>query len=90
MLEYRNVGASFSGFRALHDISFKVQPGERVAIFGHNGANRTTDAAIVMVEQNVAATLHMVERAIVLKTGRLIFDGPSAELAAHEDIWSWF
>jgi branched-chain amino acid transport system ATP-binding protein len=227
MLEYRNVGASFSGFRALHDISFKVKPGERVAIFGHNGAgkttllrcgmgdvtdvqgsikynqenivpgsvyrnarlgmgfvpqghnvfrdltveqnlniagllhdpkyvtevyrlfpilrerrpqiaaslsggqqqmlamgmalmtrpsillldepstglapvivqgmfrslleiNRTTGAAIVMVEQNVAATLRMVERAIVLKTGRLIFDGTSAELAAHEDIWSWF
>ena len=43
-----------------------------------------------MVEQNVAATLRMVERAIVLKTGRLIFDGTSAELAAHEDIWSWF
>jgi branched-chain amino acid transport system ATP-binding protein len=227
MLEYRNVGASFSGFRALHDISFEVQPGERVAIFGHNGAgkttllrcgmgdvtevqgsikynqenivpgavyrnarlgmgfvpqghnvfrdltveqnlgiagllhdpkyitevyrlfpilrerrpqiaaslsggqqqmlamgmalmtkpsillldepstglapvivqgmfrslleiNRTTGAAIVMVEQNVAATLRMVERAIVLKTGRLIFDGTSAELAAHEDLWSWF
>jgi branched-chain amino acid transport system ATP-binding protein len=227
VLEYRNVGASFSGFRALHDISFKVQPGERVAIFGHNGAgkttllrcgmgdvtdvqgsirynqenivpgavyrnarlgmgfvpqghnvfrdltvgqnlgiagllhdpkyitevfrlfpilrerrpqiaaslsggqqqmlamgmalmtkpsillldepstglapvivqgmfrslleiNRTTGAAIVMVEQNVAATLRMVERAIVLKTGRLIFDGTSAELAAHEDLWSWF
>jgi branched-chain amino acid transport system ATP-binding protein len=52
--------------------------------------NRTTGAAIVMVEQNVAATLRMVERAIVLKTGRLIFDGTSAELAAHEDLWSWF
>jgi branched-chain amino acid transport system ATP-binding protein len=52
--------------------------------------NRTTGAAIVMVEQNVAATLRMVERAIVLKTGRLIFDGSSAELQAHEDLWSWF
>ena len=52
--------------------------------------NRTTGAAIVMVEQNVAATLRMVDRAIVLKTGRLIFDGSSAELQAHEDLWSWF
>jgi branched-chain amino acid transport system ATP-binding protein len=52
--------------------------------------NRTTGAAIVMVEQNVAATLRMVDRAIVLKTGRLIFDGSSAELQAHADLWSWF
>lgn len=52
--------------------------------------NRTTGAAIVMVEQNVAATLRLVQRAVVLKTGRVIFDGPAAELAAHEDLWSWF
>jgi ABC-type branched-subunit amino acid transport system ATPase component len=43
--------------------------------------NRTTGAVIVMVEQNIAATLRMVERAIALT---------SAELAAHEDLWSWF
>lgn len=227
MLEFRNVSARFSGFRALHDISFSVKPGEMVAVFGHNGAgkttllrcgmgdvtdtdgsvryngsavvpgavyrnarlgigfvpqghnvfrdlsvernlaiagllhdpafitevyrlfpilherrpqlagslsggqqqmlamgmammtqpsillldepttglapiivqgmfrslleiNRSTGAAIVMVEQNVAATLRLVQRAIVLKTGRLIFDGQASELAAHEDLWSWF
>jgi len=227
MLEFRHVSARFAGFRALHDVSFSVQPGEMVAVFGHNGAgkttllrcgmgdvtdtdgavryngsavvpgavyrnarlgigfvpqghnvfrdlsvernlaiagmlhdpafitevyrlfpilqerrpqlagslsggqqqmlamgmammtqpsillldepttglapiivqgmfrslleiNRTTGAAIVMVEQNVAATLRLVQRAIVLKTGRLIFDGQASELAAHEDLWSWF
>jgi branched-chain amino acid transport system ATP-binding protein len=52
--------------------------------------NRTTGTAIVLVEQNVAAALRMVERAIVLKTGGIIFDGPSAELARHEDLWRWF
>jgi branched-chain amino acid transport system ATP-binding protein len=52
--------------------------------------NRTTGAAIVMVEQNVASALRLVQRAIVLKTGRVIFDAPAAELAAHEDLWSWF
>jgi branched-chain amino acid transport system ATP-binding protein len=227
MLEFRNVGVSYGGFIALRDISLSVQPGERVAIFGHNGAgkttllrcgigdvddlsgtityngeaivsgsiyrnarrgigfvpqghnvfrdlsvaqnlkmagllhdqafidevyrlfpvlmerrpqiagslsggqqqmlavgmalmtqptilmldesttglapiivqdmfrslleiNRTTGTAIVLVEQNVAAALRMVERAIVLKTGGIIFDGPSAELARHEDLWRWF
>jgi branched-chain amino acid transport system ATP-binding protein len=227
MLEFRNVGVSYGGFIALRDISLSVQPGERVAIFGHNGAgkttllrcgigdvddlsgtityngeaivagsiyrnarrgigfvpqghnvfrdlsvaqnlkmagllhdqafidevyrlfpvlmerrpqiagslsggqqqmlavgmalmtqptilmldesttglapiivqdmfrslleiNRTTGTAIVLVEQNVAAALRMVERAIVLKTGGIIFDGPSAELARHDDLWRWF
>jgi branched-chain amino acid transport system ATP-binding protein len=52
--------------------------------------NRTTGAAIVMVEQNVASALRLVQRAIVLKTGRVIFDAPAAELAAHQDLWSWF
>ena len=52
-----------------------------------NESSRTT---IVLVEQNVQAALREVERAIVLKTGRVIFDGPSAELAAKEDLWEWF
>lgn len=52
--------------------------------------NRTTGTAIVLVEQNVAAALRVTERAIVLKTGGIIFDGPSAELARQENLWRWF
>jgi branched-chain amino acid transport system ATP-binding protein len=52
--------------------------------------NRGTGTAIVLVEQNVAAALRIVERAIVLKTGAIIFDGQSSELARHEDLWRWF
>ena len=54
------------------------------------GINERSRATIVLVEQNVQAALREVERAIVLKTGRVIFDGPSAELAAKEDLWEWF
>ena len=52
-----------------------------------NEKSRTT---IVIVEQNVQAALREVQRAIVVKTGRIIFDGPSAELAGKEDLWEWF
>jgi branched-chain amino acid transport system ATP-binding protein len=52
--------------------------------------NRATGTAFVLVEQNVAAALRVVERVIVLKTGNLIFDGPSSEFAGHEDLWRWF
>jgi len=52
--------------------------------------NRDTGAAIVIVEQNVKATLPAVERAVILKAGRLVWDGSSAELAGKADLWAWF
>ncbi len=55
-----------------------------------NYVNESMDTALIMVEQNVPATLEMVDRAIVLKTGRVVFDGAAAELAAKKDLWEWF
>ncbi len=52
--------------------------------------NRSTGTAIVIVEQNVKATLPSVERAVILKAGRLVWDGSSDELAKKEDLWAWF
>jgi branched-chain amino acid transport system ATP-binding protein len=52
--------------------------------------NETTKTAIVIVEQNVKATLPAVERAVILKAGRLVWDGSSEELARKEDLWAWF
>ena len=53
--------------------------------------NKETRAAIVMVEQNVKMTLPAVERALILKAGRLVWDGPAEELARKKDLlWAWF
>ena len=52
--------------------------------------NQEAKVGIVIVEQNVMATLPAVERAIILKGGRLVWDGASDELAKKEDLWSWF
>jgi branched-chain amino acid transport system ATP-binding protein len=52
--------------------------------------NRETRAAIVIVEQNVKMTLPAVERAVILKAGRLVWDGSADELAKKEDLWAWF
>ena len=52
--------------------------------------NQDTRAAIVMVEQNVKATLPVVERAVILKAGKLVWDGSSEELSRKEDLWAWF
>ena len=45
---------------------------------------------VVIVEQNIPATLKIASRALVLKSGRMIFDGTSAELSAKGDLWSMF
>jgi branched-chain amino acid transport system ATP-binding protein len=52
--------------------------------------NRETSTTVVIVEQNIPATLKIASRAIVLKSGRLVFDGASRELERKEDLWAWF
>jgi branched-chain amino acid transport system ATP-binding protein len=52
--------------------------------------NRETGTTVVIVEQNIPATLKIASRAIVLKSGRLVFDGASRELERKEDLWAWF
>jgi branched-chain amino acid transport system ATP-binding protein len=46
--------------------------------------------ALVIVEQNVPATLKIIDRAIILKAGRIVFDGEAGSLAAKPDLWEWF
>lgn len=52
--------------------------------------NRETGTTVVIVEQNIPATLAIVSRAIVVKAGRVVFDGASKELERKEDLWGWF
>ncbi|MEW5853536.1 MAG: ABC transporter ATP-binding protein [Myxococcota bacterium] len=42
MIEVNNVSKSFSRVRALHDVTLRVEPGERVAFVGANGSGKTT------------------------------------------------
>jgi len=52
--------------------------------------NRETGTTVVIVEQNIPATLKVSSRALVMKAGRVVFDGPSRELERKEDLWAWF
>jgi branched-chain amino acid transport system ATP-binding protein len=52
--------------------------------------NESFGTGLIIVEQNVPATLKVVERAVILKSAAIVFDGPAAQLAAKPDLWEWF
>ena len=52
--------------------------------------NETMRVTTVIVEQNVQAALKVATRAVVLKRGRIVFDGPAGELLTKEDLWALF
>lgn len=51
---------------------------------------QTMAIGILIVEQNVSRTLNVVDRAIILKMGRVVSDGPSQDLRDKQDLWEWF
>ena len=36
------------------------------------------------------AMLKVVEQTVILRSGRIVFQGSAAELGAHADLWQWF
>ncbi|HVC53497.1 MAG TPA: ABC transporter ATP-binding protein [Stellaceae bacterium] len=48
--------------------------------------NQETKVAMLIVEQNAALALDLAEHAYLLETGRIVMDGPAAELAADEGV----
>jgi branched-chain amino acid transport system ATP-binding protein len=49
-----------------------------------------TGVGLIVVEQNVPATLKMVEQAVILRSGQIAFQGSAEELGRNTDLWKWF
>lgn len=65
------VGKSFSGLRALHDVSFDVEAGTIVGLIGPNGAGKTT-------------LFNVIAGRMAPSTGEVVFDGRGITgLSAH-------
>ena len=52
--------------------------------------NERMGIGLVVVEQNVPATLKMVEQTMILRSGRIVFQGSAQELSGNTDLWKWF
>lgn len=52
--------------------------------------NERLGTGLLIVEQNVPATLKIVDRALIVKSGRLIEDASAQELSAKPDLWDFF
>jgi branched-chain amino acid transport system ATP-binding protein len=48
--------------------------------------NAETGVAMLIVEQNAALALELAEHAYLLETGRIVMDGPAAEIGADEGV----
>src|SRR6185369_10304294 len=52
--------------------------------------NERMGVGLVMVEQNVPATLKVVDQTLILRSGQVVFQGSAAELSGNTDLWKWF
>jgi branched-chain amino acid transport system ATP-binding protein len=52
--------------------------------------NARMGVGLILVEQNVPATLKVVEQTVILRSGRIAFQGSAAELGDNADLWKWF
>lgn len=55
-----------------------------------NRISASLGLAILIIEQNVPRTLRIADRAIILKAGRVLSDGPAQALLGKQDLWDWF
>ena len=74
ILELRGVGAAYGPYEALFDVSLTVRPGRALALFGANGAGKSTVARVV-------SGLVPTTRGTIRFDGRDITGRPAYEIA---------
>ena len=52
--------------------------------------NERMGVGLIVVEQNVPATLKIVQQTLILRSGQIAFSGTAEELSGNTDLWKWF
>ena len=74
LLELDNLSAGYGSFRALFDISFKIEEGEKHAVIGANGAGKST-------------LLHTICGLLRCEDDRVRFEGqPIGQMSPHKRV----
>ncbi len=73
MLEIKNLTCGYNSKPVLHDINFKVDPGEILGIIGPNGSGKTT-------------LLRTISRILKPDRGRILFEGESVEKLGFKEL----
>ena len=72
LLEVRNLYKTFGGVHAVEDVSFRIEPGEAVAIVGDNGAGKST-------------VVKMISGAYTRDAGDILWQGAPADIDDPDD-----
>ena len=75
-LEFKGIGKSFPGVRALDGISFKAEGGKVTALLGENGAGKSTLLKIM------SGDMKADEGEVLLNGKKVVFPGPQEAIAA--------
>ena len=73
MIEVNNITKTFDGFKAVDDVSFSVEEGEKLAFLGRSGSGKTT-------------LLKMINRLIRPSSGEIHIDGRRIDEQAPEQL----
>ena len=74
--EFRNVSFAYpNGRQVLHNVNFKLAPGERIALVGENGQGKTT-------------IVKLLTRLYDPSAGKILLDGIDLREYDQEDLWS--
>lgn len=97
MVVLDRVGFAYpDGARALEDVSFRVEPGESVALVGPSGAGKTTIAHLVLgLLEPGSGSVHVGGRAVLVPQRPFLFHGSIADNlriadaeATEAELWS--
>lgn len=88
MIEVSNLTKTFGRFKAVDDLSLRVEPGEAVALWGSNGAGKTTVIRCVLglIHYNGTITIAGQDIAKAGKAVRSQVGYVPQELAFHDDL----
>ena len=75
-LEFRGIGKSFPGVRALENVSFKAEGGRVIALLGENGAGKSTLLKIMSGDQKAD------EGEVLINGEPTVFHDPQSAIAA--------